>query len=432
MGQPPQLMPFQPGAPASSSSAPGARTFVYGWIIVGLLWVVACLNYFDRLMLVSMRESVKASIAMTDVQFGLLTSVFLWVYGCFSPLGGYLADRFGSKWVIIGSLLMWSAMTWTTGRATTFESLLIARALMGISEAFYMPAGLALIAKWHRGTTRSLATGIHMSGLYAGAALGGLGGYIAEHYDWRHGFTWFGLFGIAFAIILMLFLREHDSNEVFDVIQRHKHGGVPSWSQAWRKLFGQPSFLLLILYFSLASLASWSIAAWLPTFLKEQFTLDEGSAGLWATGYIQAGAYLGVLVGGVLSDRLALRTPYGRLYLVAIGFCIGAPSIYLMAGTQQLALAATGMLIYGVVRGFSDANTMPILCQTVSKKYRATGYGFLNLFSTFTGGVMIYAGGIFRDKHLNLAVAFKASAVALIISGLALLFIRLDATRGRD
>ena len=146
-------------------------------------------------MLTSMRDSVKADIAMTDAQFGLLTSVFLWVYGALSPLGGFIADRFSRKWVIIGSLGVWSAVTWLTGHVHTFEQMFAARALMGVSEAFYIPAGLALIADLHHGATRSRATGMHMSGVYAGAALGGLGGYIAEHYGWRNGFTWFGFAG---------------------------------------------------------------------------------------------------------------------------------------------------------------------------------------------------------------------------------------------
>jgi MFS family permease len=410
---------------AAASSTPSLRTSGYAWALVGMLWVVACVNYLDRLMLVSMRDSVKADITMTDAQFGLLTSIFLWVYGSLSPLGGYLADRFSRKWVIIGSLGVWSLMTVLTGMVHNYSALLTMRALMGVSEAFYVPAGLALIADWHLGTTRSLATGIHQSGLYSGAALGGMGGYIADGFGWRQGFLWFGLFGVIYSVVLLFLLREKNStSQTAPSSPPAPQKSDYSWMEALRSLFGQSSFIVLVVYFSLAALASWGITAWLPTFLKEQFSLTQGKSGMAATGYVQLGSYAGVFVGGLLSDWWVRRNVRGRLYVVTIGICIGGPSLCLMASTEQFAFAIVGMLLYGVARGFSEANVMPILCQIVSSKYRATGYGFLNMFSTFTGGAMIYIGGALRDAHVNLSRVFIASAIGLIIAGLTMLAVK--------
>ena len=153
-----------------------APSLLRAWLVVGLLWFVALLNYLDRVMITTMRGSLTEAIPMTDAQFGLLTSVFLWVYAVLSPFAGFLADRFSRSRVILWSLLAWSALTWLTGYAKTFEQLLVVRALMGVSEATYIPAALALITDYHRGPTRSLATGVHMTGISVGSGLGGLGG----------------------------------------------------------------------------------------------------------------------------------------------------------------------------------------------------------------------------------------------------------------
>jgi predicted MFS family arabinose efflux permease len=393
------------------------------WFVVALLWVVACLNYLDRLMLTSMRDSLKADIAMTEAQFGLLTSVFLWVYGALSPLGGFVADRFSRKWVIIGSLGVWSAVTWLTGQARNFEQMFAARALMGVSEALYIPAGLALIADLHAGRTRSKATGIHMSGVYAGAALGGMGGYIAEHYGWRQGFNWFGIAGLAYAVLLIFLLRD-DARITWNPAVPKFGENRATIPEALRALFGQPSFLALLTYFGLFSLANWGINGWLPTYLREQFNLGEGTAGLSATGYIQLASFAGVLIGGTWSDWWMRRNPRGRLYVPVIGFCIGGPFLFLMASTNTFGIAIAGMMFYGLGRGFSDTSMMPILCQIVSAKYRATGYGFMNLCSTFVGGIMIYASGALRDAHVDLSRTFQFSAIGLVVAGLVMLLIK--------
>ena len=183
-------------------------------MVVAMLWLVALLNYLDRLMLTTMRGSLKEAIPMTDAEFGLLTSVFLWVYAGLSPFAGFLADRFNRSRVIVGSLLLWSLVTFLTGQARTFHELLAARALMGISEAAYIPAALALIADYHRGPTRSLATGIHETGIFFGAAMGGLGGWLALHFGWSSSFTIFGAIGTLYALVLAATLSDAPSTEL--------------------------------------------------------------------------------------------------------------------------------------------------------------------------------------------------------------------------
>src|SRR5580704_1441321 len=188
----------------------------FAWIVVGLLWPVAMLNYLDRQMVSTIRASIRADIPSiaNDQDFGTLMAVFMWVYALLSPVGGFLADKFNRRWSVIGSLFIWSAVTWATGQATTYSQMLTFRALMGISEAVYIPAALALIADFHTSGTRARAVGIHQSGMYAGLALGGLGGYIAQTSSWRNCFTWFGAAGVVYAIVLIFTLKDKTSTAV--------------------------------------------------------------------------------------------------------------------------------------------------------------------------------------------------------------------------
>lgn len=403
----------------ATKSSSASRT---AWLIVGLLWFVALLNYLDRLMITTMRDPIKAAISMTDAQFGLLTSIFLWVYGALSPFGGFLADRFSRSKVILGSLFVWSVVTWLTGHAKTFEQLLLARALMGVSEACYIPAALALIADYHRGPTRSLATGLHMSGVYAGAALGGVGGYIAESYGWRAGFYLFGIIGIVYALLLIAFLRDATHEE--PVAEAKSIPSQVKVSTALLALFSVGGFWLLMSLNALVGIANWGINGWLPTYLREHFHLGLGEAGMSATAYIQIASFAGVLVGGAWADRWSRKNLHARSWVPALGYCVAGPCLFLSAISNTLPVAIAGLIVFGLGRGFFDANHMPILRQLVNERYSATGYGVLNFVSCAAGGIMIYVGGMMKDAKVNLSVVFQLSAAGLLLVGILLFFVK--------
>lgn len=168
---------------------------------------VALLNYMDRQMLSTMKDAMQVDIVelQSATNFGYLMAIFLWIYALMSPVSGVIADRMSRKWLIVGSLFVWSSVTYLMGIAETFNQIVFLRALMGVSEALYIPAGLSLIADYHTGKSRSLAVGIHMTGLYTGQAIGGFGATVADAFSWHTTFHWFGIIGIAYAVILMLF-----------------------------------------------------------------------------------------------------------------------------------------------------------------------------------------------------------------------------------
>jgi len=397
---------------------PSAPLLPRAWLVVGLLWLVGCLNYLDRVMITTMRGSLTEAIPMTDAQFGLLTSVFLWIYGLLSPFAGYLADRFNRSRVIIGSLFAWSAITWLTAHATTFNELLLTRALMGVSEACYIPAALALIADYHRGSTRSFATGLHMSGIMVGSALGGLGGWIAEREGWAHAFEIFGLAGIVYTLIVAVLLRDAPRDPGVDAGQTTASSSAPppvSLVSALLSLFSQRGFIMALAYWGLLGLTGWAVVGWMPTYLKEHFSLPQGEAGLMATGYLQTSALLGVLIGGAWADRWSRTNERGRIYVPMIGLLVASPAILLASTINWLPLALAGLVVFGLARAFSDSNMMPILCMVTDARYRATGYGVLNLFSCVVGGFTIYAGGVLRDAQIDVSRVFQFAAFSILI-----------------
>lgn len=391
------------------------------WLTVGLLVVIALLNYIDRTMITTMRGSIVDAIPMTDAQFGLLTAVFLWVYGLLSPLAGFLADRLGKVRVILVSLFVWSLVTWLTGYATTFEELLITRALMGVSEACYIPAALALIMDYHRGPTRSLATGIHMAGIMAGQSLGFVGGWIAESHRWNTAFIIFGIFGVIYAIGLIFLLKEAPKNA--KEVKKESTEKI-NFGKGMTYLFRQRSFILLVIFFALVSILTWLVVGWLPTYFTEQFGLTQTMAGVYSTAYIFTSAIVGVLLGGFLADLWSKRNPIGRIWVPAIGLCIAAPAIFIASYTTLLPVAIICFIAYTITKSFSDANTMPILTMVIDSRYRATGYGILNCCGTIVGGIALYYGGFLRDADIGLSTVYQFATIFIILAALALFLIK--------
>lgn len=392
------------------------------WLTVGLLCIVGCLNYLDRVMITTMRDSITQSIEMTNAQFGILTSVFLWTYGLLSPFAGFLADRFSRSKVIIVSLFVWSGVTWCTAHATTFEELLATRALMGISEACYIPASLALIADFHKGSTRSMATGIHMAGIMVGQSLGFLGGWIAESGHWSDAFSIFGGVGIMYAFVLAFVLRDPATNASVLVIKDQVE--KINFFSAIKSLFSKWPFILLLFFWGMLGIISWMVLGWLPTYFKEEFNLSQTTAGLYATGYLYPLSIAGVLFGGYIADKWSKKNNKSRIYVPVIGLCIAAPAIFVASGADVIYIALAGFMVYAFTTVFSDANLMPILCMVSDKRYRATGYGVLNMFACTIGGLGIYASGALRDADINLSLLFRTASFTMIICALLLFLVK--------
>ncbi|MBI4889175.1 MAG: MFS transporter, partial [Acidobacteria bacterium] len=274
-----------------------------------------------------------------------------------------------------------------------------------------------LIADYHSPKTRSLATGIHQSGLYAGIALGGVaGGYIGEHYGWRAAFYVLGFVGIAYGVFLFFTLKNPP------VSQREKPLS-DSFSTAIGELLGNRLFLFLLGANTLGAMAYFMIYAWMPLFLYERYQMSLTNAGFTATFYLQSASAVGILVGGALADRWSRRSARGRVLTQWIGFTAAAPALFLIAVTFSIPVLIAAMIAFGLGRGFFDCNLMPVVCQITRPQVRATAYGILNLFSTTVGGVMTAAAGALKAT-LGLSAALQVSALLLLAAALVLLLLK--------
>ncbi len=399
----------------------------YPWMVVALLWVVALLNYMDRQMLSTMQEAMKIDIVELNKAeaFGALMAIFLWIYGFLSPVAGMVADRMSRKWLVVGSLFVWSFVTWMMGYADTFQQLYWLRAIMGVSEALYIPSALSLIADWHEGKSRSLAIGIHMTGLYVGQAIGGFGATIAAIFSWHSTFHWFGIIGVVYSLLLVALLHENPNHTVrVKKPVEHPEEKKPSLFAGLGVLFSTWAFWIILFYFAAPSLPGWAIKNWSPTLFSESLGIPMSQAGPISTITIAVSSFIGVIIGGIMSDRWVQRNIRGRVYTGAIGLGMMIPALLLLGFGQSLVAVVGSGLLFGIGYGMFDTNNMPILCQFVSAKYRGTAYGLMNMTGVFAGAAVTEVLGKWTDGG-NLGLGFALLSIFVLVAmSLQLYFLR--------
>lgn len=429
-----------------SAAAPQNSPGKWAWIAVAVLWVVVMLNYFDRQLLAVLNSSIteggENGISMTQAEFGTVTSAFLIVYAALSPVGGYLADRFSRKFIILSSLVVWSVVTWMTGQSSSFVELIFWRGAMGISEAFYIPAALALISDYHRGSTRSMATGLHMSGIYAGQMLAGYGAWIANDpscaLGWRLTFETFGFIGVAYAIIVVFFLHDPQAPKEESAPAEETATEQPpaataetfSIGQVLKSLFTGRAMAMLLTMYAFAGFANWFLMGWYPRLLQDMFGISEADAGPQATLWVNIAKFAAVLLAAVVADMWYSKNRNARAYVPGICFCLAGPCVIIamlpaLGVPVALGLEVTLALVamQGVAQGSMDATLMPVLRSHIDERFSATGYGLLNLTSVSAGALISWLGGHLKDAGVALGVPLSIAGVLMVICGLLFFFL---------
>ena len=403
-------------APASNPSRVYSTLPLAAWTAVALLWFAGGSNYLTRTMLTTMRGSIVQEIPMSDAQFGLLTSAFLWCYALFGPLGGFLADRFSRRLVVIVSIVAWSTITLITTQVKTFDSFLVLRALLGLSQAFYIPAAVALVIDYHLGPTRAFACGLHLTGMVFGSMIGGVGGWLAEDHGWRYAYTMVGLPSLVYAGVLLAFLSD-PPRERRAAPESGMAGDVVSVRAALRSLAQPGPFYFLVACQAVQGAVSWIIIGWVPTLLREQFKLGQGVAGLSALGFLYGAQIAGLLAGGFWSDRWSRTNPRARIVIPAVAIMLTAPVFLLTGFFPVIFFSFASLSLWGLAMGFFGANTMPIVCLVVDARFRATAVGLLNACTAICGGVALYGVGALRDAKINVNLILTLTGAGVFLCG---------------
>ncbi len=415
--------------PPSNRSAAIYSTLPFtAWTAVALLWFAGGSNYLTRTTLTTMRGSIVSDIPMSDAQFGLLTSAFLWIYAAASPFCGFFADRFSRRMVVITSLVLWSSITLVTAGVHSFEPFLLLRALLGLSQAFYLPAAVALIVDYHLGPTRALAGGIHLTGLVFGNMVGGLGGWLAERYGWSDAYIYIAVPNLALAVLLFIWLRDPPRERLPAATPVSREEPV-RFMEAFRSLARPGPYHYFLACQAVQGGVSWIIIGWIPTLMREQFAMAQSTAGFSSMGLLYGLQMTGLLIGGFSSDRWSARNPSARIIIPAVAVMLTAPVVLATGWANSMALVLASLGMWGLAMGFLGANNMPIICLTVDPRYRASAVGIMNCCTAVFGGIAIYGIGALRDARMGIATIMTITAAGVFACGFLLWMVNVSIRR---
>ena len=391
----------------------------YKWELVALLWLAFFFNQADRQIFNIVLPLIRDDLNLTDADMGLIASVFTLIYGLLVPVAGLLGDKINKKYIIITALLFWSVATLCTGFCSGLVGLMILRsAATGGGEAFYAPSANSIISENHETSTRATALSIHQTALYVGIIVSGyMVGALAEKYGWRETFYLFGGLGIILGTVLIFRIKKSKT-----VVAATEIASKSSVKEGVLVFFKTPSAVLLALAFAFMQFVGVGFLVWMPTFLHETFDFSLARSGFDATFYTHVAAFIGVLAGAKITDRLTQKFLPIRALIQMIGLLIGVPFLILMAKSHSIISVYIALFFFGISRGMYDSNIFASLYDVIEEKFRATATGFMLMFAFVVGSTSPYLLGVLKpalglsNGIASLSVIYFLSAFIILIA----------------
>ncbi|MBO5255253.1 MAG: MFS transporter, partial [Opitutales bacterium] len=348
----------------------------YKWEVLGLLWFAFFINQADRQIYNTLLGPISESLNLTTADAGLISTLFSLVFATLGPISGVLADRYSKKWIVVGSIILWSVATIISGSCAGLIGFIVFRSIAtGAGEAFFAPANYATIAEYHDNKTRARAMSIHQTSYYFGVIVSGaLAGWIADIWGWRSAFYVFGSIGVFFGLYMIWRLKDKpkDISELSTKVER------PSFWESLKMLFKVKTALCMTLSFASLIFVLQGYLTWSTMYLQEKFpSMSLAEAGFSAMFYTHVFAFIGVLVAGWLSDFLARKKAQYIILLQSIGLLLASPFIVLMGMSSTMTIVYIGFAGFGFFRAFFDANTYSVLYDVIPQKYHASAAGVM-------------------------------------------------------
>ena len=368
------------------------------------------LNYMDRYVGAAASPLIQKEFHLSDSQVGLLGSAFLLVYAVAAVPFGFWADRGVRKTVVAVGVAIWSLATLFTGFARSFPQLFVSRAVLGIGEAGYYPAGTSMLSDYFPKEQRGRTMSIWGAGSTFGIAVGFAGGgYIAEKFGWRSAFFFAAVPGILFAL-LAFSLREPlrgSAENIGHAVERIHEASLRNFLELWRIRTLRATILSqTLLYFVLAS-----NAFWLPILLTRRFNLSVGRAGLLAGVVLVAGGLIGTLAGGWIADRRAKNDPSAHLQVGIAGFLLGAIFI---------TVALVAPLNVGPIPVFVPAFVLAVVCLYLySGPFTAVAQNVVSPGLRASAVTMLlFVSHVFGDSHSTFDVGWISDRIGSLQTAL--------------
>ena len=399
----------------------------YKWRALALLWVAFFLQQGTRQIFGATLTSIQGSLGVSAAAIGAVATVFTFAYGLSVPFAGAAADLFNRKWMVVSGVFVFCLGIFASGFVASLGLMVVTYGILnGFGQSFYYPSATSIVGELHK-ETRATALSILQMGLYAGIiGVSAASGWFAESgaEGWRVPFKVFGGIGVLWAVVMVFGLRggshkEHKDHKDFAssasfAAKSSPVQNKPTLKEAFKVFVANPSALLFAAGLGMMIYVDVGFKTWMPSHLSESFGVAKGSAALNAVLWHYIGAFVGVTLGGRISDRLAARRPSVRMETNIAGLAFAVPFIVWMAYAPSLLACGIAMALFGVFRGVYDSNLMASLFDLIPQRYHASGAGLMLSCAFVFGSTSPVALGFVKDAFSSTAALASLAAFYLV------------------